>query len=156
MDTATTSTPSRPSARSKYPRRYSKAVKNGGKLKLQTLATLDGRTLAAKHAEQKMRAMERDLAGGAELSTGAKELIQHACVLSAMIESDETAWMNGKPVDVPILLAAINAQRRVLSTLGLERRARTVNSKSLDDILAELNAEKAAATTIIENDEAAE
>ena len=148
MDTTATPTPSRPDARSKYPRRHSKAVKSGGKLQLKTLATLDGRTLAARHAEQKMRAMERDLAGGAELSTAAKELVQHACVLSAMIESDETAWMAGKPVDVSVLLAAINAQRRVLSTLGLERRARSVNAKSLDDILAEMNAEKAAATTI--------
>jgi hypothetical protein len=155
MDTATTPTPSRPATGTKYPRRHrrhSKAVKSGGKLKLQTLATLDGRTLAAKHAEQKMRAMQSDLAGVDQLSTGAKELIQHAAVLSAMIEASETAWLAGNPVDVATLLAAINAQRRVLLALGLERRARSINVRPLDDIIAELDREK----TVVEDGDDAE
>ena len=44
----------------------------------------------------------------------------------AYIESCEVKWLGGKAVDLADYLAAINAQRRVLATVGLERRARNV------------------------------
>jgi hypothetical protein len=47
-------------------------------------------------------------------------------VLGAYIESCEVKWLGGEAVDLADYLAAINSQRRVLATIGLERRARDV------------------------------
>jgi len=128
MDTATTPIPSRPNARSKYPRRHSKAVKNGGKLKLQTLATLDGRTLASRRAHALIEAIENDLGGGGRLSEGARQLVQRAAVLGTFIENCEVRWLAGEQVELGDYLASVNAQRRVLATIGIERRPREVES----------------------------
>ena len=43
--------------------------------------------------------------------------------MSAIIENFGTRWLSGEKIDVPEYLSAINAQRRVLVTLGLKRRA---------------------------------
>jgi hypothetical protein len=47
-------------------------------------------------------------------------------VLGAFIESCEAKWLGGEAVALADYLAAINSQRRVLATIGLERRARDV------------------------------
>ena len=43
-----------------------------------------------------------------------------------LIESCEARWLAGETVELADYLAAINAQRRVLATIGLERRPRDV------------------------------
>jgi hypothetical protein len=67
--------------------------------------------------------------------------VQRAAVLGAFIEDCEARWIGGEPFEVGDYLPAINAQRRILETLGLERRARDVTPPSL----AELRARRAAA-----------
>ena len=57
---------------------------------------------------------------------GRDNLLQRAAVLGTFIESCEAQWLGGTAVDLTDYLAAINSQRRVLATIGLERRARTV------------------------------
>jgi hypothetical protein len=52
--------------------------------------------------------------------------VQRAAVLGAIIESDEVRWLSGDKIAVELHLSAINAQRRVLDTLGLKRRPRDV------------------------------
>ena len=54
--------------------------------------------------------------------------VQHAAVLGAVIEHQEACWLAGEEVNETGLLAAVNCQRRLLETVGLERRARDVSS----------------------------
>ena len=96
----------------------------GSKVRLLTMKSLDGRTLAARRAKQLLRAIESDLGGEAYLSEGEKQLAQRAAVLGAFIESCEAAWLGGAQVELAEYLAAINSQRRVLATIGLQRRPR--------------------------------
>jgi hypothetical protein len=102
------------------------APKGCGKLRLLTLGNLDRRTLAAKRAKQLIDAIEADLGGGDRLTEGERQLVQRAAVLGAYIESCEVKWLGGEAVELADYLAAINAQRRVLMAIGLERRARNV------------------------------
>lgn len=97
-----------------------------GKFRLLTLDQLDGRTAAAKRARELIEAIEADLGGGDRLSEGSRQLIQRAAVLGTFIESCEAQWLRGEEVALADYLAAINAQRRVLATVGFERRARDV------------------------------
>jgi glutathione S-transferase len=101
-------------------------AKSGSKARLLTLGHLDGRTMAAKRARELIEAIELDLGGADRLSEGSRQLVQRAAVLGAYIENCETRWLGGDAVDLSDYLAAINAQRRVLATLGLDRRARNV------------------------------
>lgn len=61
---------------------------------------------------------------------------KRSAVLSAQLEDFETRWCLGEEVELPDYLAAINVQRRILVSLGLERRARDV-TPSLREYLAE-------------------
>ena len=111
--------------------------KISGKMRLLTLERLDQRTLAAKRVKQLIDTIEGDLGGSDHLSEGRRQLVQRAAILGAMIENHEALWMAGKAVDLSDYLAAINAQRRVLATLGLERRSRDV-TPTLDQITEHL------------------
>lgn len=114
-----------------------KAV-GAGKLQLVTLSDLDQRTLAAKRAHQLVEAMTRDLGADQDkhpLSANMQQLVQAAAVLGAMIESDQASWLSGDKIDVSSFLAALNSQRRLLLTLGLERRAKDVSTLRLKEYL---------------------
>jgi glutathione S-transferase len=99
-------------------------TKAAGKLRLLTLGHLDGRTAAARRSRELIEAIESDLGGGDRLTEGSRQLVQRAAVLGTYIESCEAQWLAGEAVDLADYLAAINSQRRVLATIGLERRAR--------------------------------
>lgn len=100
--------------------------KAGSKLRLLTLDSLDGRTLACRRARQLVDAIGADLGGADRLSEGSRQLVQRAAVLGTFIKSCEAQWLAGQDVALGDYLAAINSQRRVLATIGLERRAREV------------------------------
>ncbi len=110
-------------------------AKGSGKTRLLTLDALDGRTAAAKRARDLIAALEADLGGADHLSVGQQQLVQRVAVLGALAEDYEARWIAGEQVEVGEYLSAINVQRRVLATLGLERRARDVTPR-LADILA--------------------
>jgi hypothetical protein len=113
---------------------------------LATLEILDGRTVAARRAHDLARRIESDLGGIDQMTAGQHQLAQHASVLGALIESDEAQWLQGKPVDLTMWFAAVNSQRRILTTLGLDHRvARDITPPTFEDIRAEIDAEKAAA-----------
>src|SRR5258708_36887425 len=97
-----------------------------GKAKLLTLDRLDRRTAAAQRALQLVDAIGADLGGSDRLSEGARQPIQRPAVLGVFVESCEVKWLSGQPVELADYLAAVNNQRRVLPTIGLERRARDV------------------------------
>jgi hypothetical protein len=96
------------------------------RVRLLTLDELDGRTSAARLVRELIASIENDLGGADALTEGQRQLVQRAAVLGAMIEDSETRWIGGAEFDAAAYLAQINAQRRVLATIGLERRARNV------------------------------
>ena len=102
---------------------------------LRTLDDLDGRTRAAKLAQRLVAGLEADLGGGDALSVGARELIKRAALLGAIVEDCEVRWLERKPVDIDTYLAAVNAQRRVLVTVGLDRVPRDVTPDATGQIV---------------------
>jgi hypothetical protein len=88
--------------------------------------------------------LESDLGGEQNLTAGRRQLIQHAALLGAVLEDYECRWLRQQPVEMSEYLQALNVQRRLLVTLGLDRQARQVNS-SYDDDLADRMYEQACA-----------
>lgn len=99
-------------------------MKKPGKLRIISLNDLDGRTIAARRARDVIQAITTDLGGVDLLSEGSKQLVRRAALLSVYLESCETRWLAGEEVPLNDYLAAVDRQRRVLTALGLERRAR--------------------------------
>ena len=98
----------------------------GRKARLLTRGDLDKRTRASRQAEALAVGLESDLGGPKNTTNAQQQLIEHAAVMGAIIEHYGTQWLAGAQIDVAEYLSAINAQRRVLVTLGLERRPRDV------------------------------
>lgn len=108
--------------------------KGNGKARFLTLADLDRRTVAYRKAEALISALESDLGGSDVLTTGERQLVQRAAVLGAMIEDLETRWISGVPIDTAAFCTVVNAQRRVLETIGIKRRQRDVTPNLSDYI----------------------
>jgi hypothetical protein len=96
------------------------------KTKLLTLGQLDGRTVAAKSVRALIDAIEDDLGGSDRLSAGEREIVKRAALAGAMIEHLEAVWLTGNGLDVAAYTALVNVQRRLLTTVGLQRRAKDV------------------------------
>jgi len=75
-----------------------------------------------------------DLGGDDQLSAGERELVRRAALCGAIVADFGARWVAGQDVELNEYLAAVNVQRRVLATLGLQRRAKDVGP-SLSDIL---------------------
>jgi len=115
---------------------------SSGKLRPLSLGDIDRRTRAARQAEQLLADLINDLGGPRAVTAGQRELAQRAAVMTALIEDMEARMLRGDPVDMNGYLAAVNAMRRVVATLGcLERRPRVI---SRDDPL-EYAAQRASA-----------
>ncbi len=128
---------------SRAPARPRRSRTRQGKLRLLTLDQLDARTAAAQGARQLIEQLIVDMeAGGRELTVGERQLATRAAMLEAVIGDFETRWVAGEQIALGDYFAAVNVQRRVLATLGLERRARDV-TPSLDQIKAEILQERA-------------
>jgi hypothetical protein len=95
-----------------------------GWIRFLTLKDLDARSRAAAFAKNLAASLESDL--GNDPTAGQKQLVHRAAVISAVCEDFETRFLLGEPFELPDYLVAANCLRRVLATLGLERRARDV------------------------------
>jgi hypothetical protein len=113
----------------------SSPAKTRDKVRFVTIDHLDGRTGAARRVRELVASIESDLGGADQLTAGQRQLVQRAGVLGAFIEHNEALWAAGDTIDVGEYLAAINAQRRVLVTLGLERKQRDVGGLSLAQLI---------------------
>ena len=100
--------------------------KPADKTKLLSLEQLDGRTLAAKNVRALIDAIESDLGGSDRLTAGEREIVRRAAISGAMLEHLETSWLLGNGLDVGAYTALVNVQRRLLTTVGLERRQHDV------------------------------
>jgi hypothetical protein len=113
------------------------------KTRLRTLEhDLDGRTHAAQKAKLTVSGLTSDLGGSEQVTVSQHQLIMRAAILSAFIEDIEVKWLRKEPVAVGEWFAAINALRRCLVSLGLERRARNVGT-SLGEVLRNGNRSEA-------------
>ncbi len=73
-----------------------------------------------------MTGLQNDLGGADNLTVAEQQITQHAAVLGAIIEHHEALWISGEDVNVNEVLASVNCQRRLLTELGLQRRAKDV------------------------------
>lgn len=100
--------------------------KAGAKARLTTLADLDRRTKAFAATRKLIDSIEGDLGGRDRLSTSERQLVQRAAVLGAVLTDTESRWIEGEPIDTAAYCTVVNAQRRVLETLGLKRVMKSV------------------------------
>jgi hypothetical protein len=114
-----------------------------GKLVLKTLSQLDLRTGAAKRVIQLVRTWEAEIGGPEVLTESLRQLIQRAALLSVLIEASEAEWLSGGALAESVYFAAVNSLRRILATIGVDRRGlKDITPPTLADIAAEIAAEK--------------
>lgn len=106
---------------------------DASKLRLLTLGSLDGRTKAARQVRELLADVESDLGGSHQLTAAQRQIALRACVIGAILESQETGWISGDGINLGDYLPAANAQRRLLESLGLKRHARRVPDPSLHE-----------------------
>jgi hypothetical protein len=114
-----------------------------GKARLLTLDHLDARTAAFKEARSLIISLTNDMGGEDRLSAGERQLVTRAAMTGAIVADFEARWVSGEPVALAEYLSAVNVQRRVLATLGLERRPREIEP-TLAQYLASRDASDAA------------
>ena len=119
-------------ATKKRPRSATTGVTRAGRLRLLSLDHLDARTAAARRARELVDSIASDLGGEDHLTEGTRQLARRAAVLGAMIEHHECVMLAGGNVDFAEYLQAVNVQRRVFATIGLERRSRDVTPDPLE------------------------
>lgn len=100
------------------------------KVRLRSLDDLDCRTSAARRAHDLVAGLENDLGGANNLSTGQREIIKRAALSGVVCEDLECKWLEGAKIDVSDYALLANAQRRLLATVGLERRAKDVSPEA--------------------------
>lgn len=104
------------------------SAKGAAKARLRTLADVDRRTRAGQAAFKLRDDLASDLGGWDQLSAMQRELVEGAALLGAMLRDAGVTYLKGDPVDLAEFMALTNAQRRLLSDLGLERRMTNVSS----------------------------
>jgi len=99
--------------------------KEDEKLCLLTIDNLDGRTSAVRRIKEWESQIVADLGG--DLTEAQKSIMRRAAVLSAILEDKEARWATGEPVALNEYCSATNVLRRLLATLGLERKQKYLN-----------------------------
>jgi hypothetical protein len=109
-------------------RRSTSGVQRKGRplVRLKTLNGIDQRCFAYLRAKGIMMGLQNDLGGADNLTVAEHQITQHAAVLGAIIEHHEALWISGEDVNVNEVLASVNCQRRLLTELGLQRRAKDI------------------------------
>jgi hypothetical protein len=97
------------------------------------LTGVDGRSLMARRFREISAAMAADL--GNDLTEAQRHLIARAATLICWSEEREAELARGEEFDVALYSTVTNTLRRLLDTLGIERRPRDV-TPSLHDYLA--------------------
>lgn len=96
------------------------------------IGTIDGRTREAKLYGQAVADLVSDLGGNDVVTRAELELVRRAAGLAVLATLAEARLIAGEQIDVVELTSIGNAQRRLLATLGLERRSRDVTPRLSD------------------------
>jgi hypothetical protein len=107
-------------------RQQPRVVSRRNRHRLRSLADLDARTSAAKAAFQLRDAITADLGGSDAITTAQAALIENAALMGAALADMAARYLAGEGADLALYCTIANAQRRLLTDLGLERRARDV------------------------------
>ena len=110
----------------KRSRCHHSAVTNG--TRLFTLADLDGRSTVARRIKDLIAQISADRGGKDDVSTAELQLIRRAASLCVMAESIEADMARELPFDINAYGMITDRLRRVLESVGIERRPRQVNS----------------------------
>ncbi len=112
------------------------------RLTLKTLSQLDQRCVAAKRVRQLVSTWENELGGADNMTESLRQLIQRGALLSVLIESSEAEWLSGGTLAEQTYFTAVNSLRRVLTTIGLDRRSRDVTPPTIDEIAADIESRR--------------
>ena len=121
-------------------------VSNGALLPNFNRNCTDGRSAWCRRLRDLLEAHIADLGGWDGISAGQLALVRRAVTLIVELERREVIFAQAGQADdvaLSVYQTSVNSLRRLLETLGLERRAKDVTP--LSDILAELDREKPAA-----------
>jgi len=86
------------------------------------LAGVDGRTSQARRFKEILAMLVQDIGG--DPSEAQKAIAARAATLAVWCEQTEVAYAQGGLFDVATYTTASNAMRRLLTDIGLERRAK--------------------------------
>jgi hypothetical protein len=100
------------------------SVSNG--TRLFAVAGLDGRTQTARRFRDLIEVWTLDLGGAELLSEGQRQLIRRAASLSIMAEAAEADLARDMDMDVNTYGMVCDRLRRIIESLGIERKARDV------------------------------
>lgn len=96
------------------------------KLRLRSIDDLDGRTTAARSAQELRKALSNDLGGPDSLSAMQLAILDNVCLLGAALGHLAASYLAGEGADLALYATLSNSQRRLLADLGLERRAKDI------------------------------
>jgi hypothetical protein len=116
--------------------RYRSAATNGRKL----LPGIDGRSAWTRRCRDLIAAHIADLGGVENCSAAERNIVRRAAVLSVELERMEAGFAvagEASADELDIYARVAGNLRRLLESVGLRRRARTVGEPTLADILAE-------------------
>src|SRR6516162_9963388 len=132
MGTSLTSSADRHGADSR-PKRIRSAVSNGRRLFVDG----DGNSAWSRRYRDLIVGHVSDLGGRDMLSEAQLSLIKRASTLELELEQAEGRLSKGEQIDLDAYGRAASHLRRILESLGLERKPRDVGNMSLGDILRE-------------------
>lgn len=114
-------------------------VTNGAEL---FLAHIDGRSREARRFRDIYQAFVAHLGGEEWITETRRHLAKRASALATWCEVEEAKLAMGGELDITAYTTSVNALRRLLVDLGLERVARDI-TPSLEEYIAEHDREKA-------------
>jgi hypothetical protein len=104
------------------------------------LPGVDGRSCWARRLRDLIALHVADLGGEANVSTAERSIIRRASALTCELERMETIFARhgeARAEELDLYQRVSNSLRRLLESVGLERRARDVTAPSLHEYLAQ-------------------
>lgn len=129
----------RPSAKSATPKPQARTrVGNGSAV----LDGVDGRSVVFRRYREILAQLTSDMGG--DPSEAQQQIARRAAMLAIWCEGEDTKAAKGQAIDIGAYTTASNSLRRLLESIGLERRARNV-TPTIKEYMARKAAEKAQA-----------
>ena len=100
------------------PRRGADAGSKEPRVRLLTLSDLDGRTRAARRAQEVLETIISERGGRDRLNLVQLKSAESYAVLTAMIDGIGAGWLGGEGVDAAAYSTLLNARRREHQTMG--------------------------------------
>jgi hypothetical protein len=109
-----------------------RSAADGGKLRLLTRESLDGRTKAAQKFDAVARAIAEDLGGEDRLSAIQKHLVEAFAGVSIHLGDLHARLLLGEKIDICEHATAVSTMVRIAQRVGVRRTQRDVTPEPLD------------------------